>query len=208
MSGGCDPGKGFADAVFDAQAVFRRVQDALARPGSVHCLARAGLVAPAGMPLGIAAFLLTLADHETPVWLRGGQDHPAAYWLSFHTGARVVAAPEVARFAVIENSDDTPAMAAFSAGEDRYPDRSATLLFACRDFRTGPRVRLEGPGIKEHAEVTPAGLRACFWEEVRANARRFPLGVDLFLIADADAIGLPRTVRIAAAMEAASCTLP
>ncbi|MBP0573397.1 phosphonate C-P lyase system protein PhnH, partial [Mycobacterium tuberculosis] len=81
-----DPGHGFAAPVLDAQATFRAVLDALARPGTVMALTRPGLVPPPGLPAAAAAVLLALADRDTPVFLAGGRAHPAAHWLAFHTG--------------------------------------------------------------------------------------------------------------------------
>ncbi|MBD0275911.1 MAG: phosphonate C-P lyase system protein PhnH, partial [Acetobacteraceae bacterium] len=60
---------GFGDPVRDAQAVFRAVMDALARPGPPRALP-AGLPRPPG-PLApeLGAIALALADHEAPLWL-------------------------------------------------------------------------------------------------------------------------------------------
>src|ERR1700719_1986773 len=83
---------GFADKVLSAQATFRSVMDAMARPGSVHRVAGvAG--APGAMMRGTAAIALTLLDHDTPVWLAPPMSVTAdvTRWLKFHTGAPVTA---------------------------------------------------------------------------------------------------------------------
>ena len=59
---------GFADPVAGAQACFRAVLDAMARPGRIQhgtraCPPRRRCATPR------RAVLLTLADHETPLWL-------------------------------------------------------------------------------------------------------------------------------------------
>jgi len=95
MSGPLSPG--FADAVGDAQSCFRLVLDAMAHPGRVHAVRPV----PAPAPLGdaAAAVVLTLIDHETPLWL--DPDAAAAQaWIAFHTGAPVVEKPARAMFAV------------------------------------------------------------------------------------------------------------
>ena len=193
-----DPGKGFADPIFDAQATFRALQDALARPGSIHSLSRRGIATQGGIPVSAIATLLTLADYSTPVWLKGGCNHPAAPWLAFHTGAGVIDVPSKAQFALIDGGETEPLLNGFAAGDDLYPDRSATVLVECRDFTSGPSVRLSGPGILDSAIIAPSGLRSGFWEEMHTNAAIFPRGVDVILVCGADIIGLPRTTRIEA----------
>jgi alpha-D-ribose 1-methylphosphonate 5-triphosphate synthase subunit PhnH len=143
-----------------------------------------------------AAILLCLADYTTPVWLAHGNEHPATDWLAFHTGARTVTKAEDAQFAVLALGAAVPLLRDFAAGEDCYPDRSATLIVECRDFKNGAHIQLSGPGIRNKVEIAPRGLRPGFWVEMAKNAARFPLGVDVFLTAADSAIGLPRSSRI------------
>ena len=79
---------GFADPVEEAQATFRAVLDAMARPGTLH---RAGerLAPPVPLDQAAAAVLLTLVDNETPLWLDAAAA-AARDWLAFHCGATVV----------------------------------------------------------------------------------------------------------------------
>jgi alpha-D-ribose 1-methylphosphonate 5-triphosphate synthase subunit PhnH len=193
-----NPGNGFADPVFDAQAAFRELLDAMSRPGEIRNLARPGFVAPAGLPLAAAACLLTLTDHETPVWMEGGARHPAAHWLAFHAGASAISNPAAAAFAVIDGAAAGPLLCDFPAGDDRYPDRSATLIMLCESLEGGADVQLRGPGIRETAIIAPRGLRVGFWDEVHANGARFPLGVDIILAAGTHIICLPRTIWLTA----------
>ncbi len=62
-------GGGFSDPVFQSQAAFRAIMDAMARPGSVQPLDDANLVPPASLSRGVALVTLTVCDHDTPVWL-------------------------------------------------------------------------------------------------------------------------------------------
>ena len=59
---------GFANPVGDAQATFRAVLDAMARPGKLDRVG-SGLVAPAPLDSATAAVLLALIDNETPLWV-------------------------------------------------------------------------------------------------------------------------------------------
>jgi alpha-D-ribose 1-methylphosphonate 5-triphosphate synthase subunit PhnH len=200
-----DPGCGFADPVFDAQAAFRALLGALSRPGEILRLAPAGFRGPEGLAPATAICLLTLADRDTPVWLAGGENHPAALWLAFHAGAVVTADPAKAAFVAFDGASQAPRLCDFPAGEERYPDRSATLIVQCADLSGGLPVQLTGPGIEKTAVLAPHGLRAGFWDEVRANAARFPLGVDLFLAAGESIAGIPRTAHVSVREEARRC---
>lgn len=200
-----DPGRGFADPVFDAQAAFRTLLGALSRPGEILRLALAGFLGPERLEPATAVCLLTLADRDTPVWLAGGKNHPAAHWLAFHAGAVVTSDPAEAAFAALDGASEAPRLCDFPVGEERYPDRSATLIVQCADLRGGPPVQLTGPGIEKTAVMAPRGVRPGFWDEVRANAARFPLGVDLFLAAGESIAGIPRTAQVSVCEEARRC---
>src|ERR1051326_9607289 len=92
---------GFPAPVLAAEAPFRGMMAALARPGSVQRLA--GINAPAPLSPSAAAIALTLLDYETPFWL----DAPLATApevvrvISFHTGARLPDDPADAAFAFV-----------------------------------------------------------------------------------------------------------
>ena len=45
--------------------------------------------------------------------------------------------------------------------------------------------------------VALAGLPAAFWPQWQANHAAFPQGVDVFFTCGAQALGLPRTARVA-----------
>lgn len=184
---------GFADPVHDAQGVFRRVLDALSRPGRVFHLgahADAGSLGPA-----MAQVLLALTDDDTPVWWQ--QPDPAtAQWLRFHTGAPIAENPAAAAFAVSCVTADLPALGQFAAGTAAAPERSTTWLIEVPSLETGPGVAWRGPGIADVQMVRIAGLPDGFWMQWQANHAAFPQGVDIvFTCADA-VLGLPRTTRV------------
>lgn len=188
---------GFADLVLDSQAVFRSVLDAMARPGTILSVAGRVPDRPADLPEAAAGLLLALADYETPVRLPARMAGGAVErWVVFHTGARIAESDRDATFALLDAREDA-ALAAFHPGEDRYPDRSATVIVLCDALEGGPSMTLSGPGIEASATVAPAGLRAHFHDEIAANAERFPLGADLVFVAGDRLFALPRSTRIA-----------
>lgn len=187
---------GFSDPVFQSQAAFRALLNALAEPGLVQQVAR-GFSAPEGLEPATAIALLTLADYETPIWLPPTlRDGPAGAWLRFHCGAALVEEPAQASFAVIDDMASSPLLAEFNPGNDQFPDRSTTVLVQCAALSGGDSVTLSGPGIAGSRDIAPAGLRPGFWAELAENAELYPLGIDIILSQGEAVIGLPRSTQI------------
>lgn len=187
----------FADPVRDAQAAFRAVMNAMARPGSVQPIASlAG--APAPLSPTAAAIAVALADYETPLWLdpalAAAPDVGA--WLTFHTGARIIAEPASAAFALIADAAALPDLETFAQGTDIYPDRSTTLILQVASLTGGPALKLAGPGIAGHGHLAVAGLPADIAPRLAANHAHFPRGVDLVLAGSEGVAALPRTTRV------------
>jgi len=197
---------GFADPVFNAQAVFRAVLEAMARPGTL-CRVEALVAPPAPLNPAAGAVLCALADADTPLWLDTGIAEASAVgrWLRFHTGAPLTEDPASAAFAVIGDAEALPDFASFAQGTAEYPDRSCTLVLQVRDIRAEPgSFVLTGPGIDGSAPIAVEGLPADFAARWAENRRRFPLGVDVVLAAPDCVAALPRSVRIAE-REGAAC---
>ncbi|TIU23652.1 MAG: phosphonate C-P lyase system protein PhnH, partial [Mesorhizobium sp.] len=173
---------GFADPVFNAQAVFRAIMDAMARPGSAQALP---LLAhpPAPLSATAGAVALSLCDNDTPIWLDPRlQVEPAVKaWLGFHTGAPLANTPADAHFALVANPAEMAALDGFSQGTQEYPDRSTTLILLVGDLASGPPLLLEGPGIEKTAMIAPTGMPRHFVEQWKQNNQRFPRGVDIVL---------------------------
>ncbi|MCX5513196.1 phosphonate C-P lyase system protein PhnH [Kaistia algarum] len=188
---------GLAEPALDGQANFRSLMNALARPGTIEPLSLR-LAAPAPLTAGLAALALSLADHEAPLWLDAAlaSSNEVVTYLRFHTGARIVADPQLSAFALVADFAAMPPLATFSLGSDDYPDRSTTILAAVQDLGTGVRLELTGPGILGEAHVAVSPWRDGLTGELADNRSLFPCGVDLVLVA-ADAVAaLPRTTHV------------
>lgn len=185
---------GFSDPVLDAQACFRKVLDALSRPGTVRALDVS--TAPAPLNLASAGLALTLMDFDTPVYLSASLNTDAIVsWLRFHCSAPITTSPKEAAFAFLQEGDDWPALDAFHPGDAKYPDTSTSLIIQLSSLENGPAVSLEGPGIETSETIRPSGLPETFWDERSENVADFQLGIDCYLTADNQVIGLPRTTR-------------
>jgi alpha-D-ribose 1-methylphosphonate 5-triphosphate synthase subunit PhnH len=189
------PALGLADPAHDSQRLFRAVLDAFSHPGRIVTLPRP----PAAIgPLSRAAtaFLLTLVDRDTPLWLAPAFDTaPVCDFVRFHTGAPITNRPADALFAVL-TPDRAPVLESFAIGTDPYPDRSATLLIELPSLTDGPACCWRGPGIDGRAGVALTGLHDSFWSEWAANHALFPCGVDLVFAADTSLVALPRSIAV------------
>lgn len=178
---------GFSDAPRDAAIAFRAAMRAMAMPGSIERLA--GAVGPAPLSPAAAVLLLTLCDLDTPVYLAGEHGaQPVADWLIFHTGAPLVA-PEQAMFAVGTWQHLAP-HDSYAIGSAEYPDRSATLIVEMPKLQA-KSARLTGPGIEVEAWLDVPDVAFA-----QANARLYPLGVDMFLTSGDQVAALPRTTQV------------
>jgi len=182
---------GFADPVGDAQATFRAVLDAMARPGKLH---QAGerLTPPAPLDCATAAVLLTLVDNETPLWLDAAAV-AAKDWLAFHCGAVIADQASEAEFGLMLALPD---LALFSTGSHEAPEGSATLVVQIAALGSGKSYRLMGPGLREPALLRATGLPADFVAVWQRNHALFPRGIDIVLCAGTTLAALPRSVTI------------
>lgn len=160
-------------------ATFEALMWALARPGTVQDLPSPGMT-------GIAEALL---DRECRVFC----DDPALAARVASFGAARVALP-LADYCFVSLQGALERLTQVAVGSALYPDDGATVVAAAR-FGTGQRLRLTGPGIETFAEFALEGIAPGFWA-MRAALCRYPAGFDLFLICDAQVIGLPRSTTI------------
>ncbi len=186
---------GFADPSHDAQRLFRGVLDAFSHPGRIVELADAP-AGPGTLSPAAAAFLLTFADRETPLWLEAGLDKQEVRdFLHFHAGTPIVQAREAATFAGIIAGGGEP-FAGFAIGTDTYPDRAATLVIEVPSLDGGRTATWRGPGIDGEIRVAIDGLGDGFWPAWAANHALFPCGVDLVFASGSRLIALPRSVAV------------
>lgn len=197
MRGGIDtqhPLPGLADRMLDAQHAFRLTLEAMSHPGrAVHI--PLALQAPAPLAAASAAFILSMLDHETPLWLQQPNDRVRDY-LRFHCSVTLVDKPGSARYALVTDAAVMPEFDAFAPDDAQHPGRSATLIVQVPRLIGGRRVRLSGPGVLAPVAIDPSGLRPDFWLQWQRNCAQFPLGVDLILVCGASLLALPRTIAV------------
>jgi alpha-D-ribose 1-methylphosphonate 5-triphosphate synthase subunit PhnH len=194
----------FTNPSQDSQLTFRTLLEAMASPGKVHPLPGMRF-AWEGWGAGLVQILLTLADHETAVWVAPAiETEEAKRFLRLGPGCRITRDPAVADFAVARIEDVLAGLGEFAAGTPLYPDQSTTLLLWCRSLRSEGEeiVSLRGPGIPKGTDGSTGrtlcveGATRGFWEQVAANHARYPLGVDILFVSSDSVAALPRSTRV------------
>jgi len=198
-----EPGADGIDRVAVAQATFRIVMTALARPTTVCALpSRTALAEPEPGSLypSVASLLLALADFETSIWLAPGLDEAKVCdFLRFETGARILQEPGEADFAVVSALHGMPPLTTFKSGTAEYPDRSALVIVQVRGLDgagSAEALTFAGPGIVGRTELRIDPSIPGFARQWQANRAGFPCGVDLVLAAPNAIAALPRSARL------------
>ncbi|MCO6184644.1 phosphonate C-P lyase system protein PhnH [Rhizobium sp. L1K21] len=187
---------GFQDAVFESQAVFRGLMDAMSRPGTIQTL-ETPAKAPGALSAAQSAILLCLADPDTSVWLSPSlyaQD--ALGWISFHSGAPVTHSMSNANFAFLGLGEALPDFLGFANGTQEYPDRSTTIIIELPALTGGQALVAAGPGIENEIDMSPSGLPDNFVRRWSANHGLFPRGVDLIFTCGSTVMCLPRSTQL------------
>jgi alpha-D-ribose 1-methylphosphonate 5-triphosphate synthase subunit PhnH len=179
-----------------SQATFRVLLDALSRPGTVHRLPAdaVDVDVPAAVlvPLALADLEVDLAVLEP-----AGPDWAAA--LAEATGARP-APSERADLVLALRPPRPDEVRGLRRGTADRPDLACRLVLACDRLGgdgAGAALELTGPGVDGSAELTVTGVPVETLEALGAVNRRFPLGVDTFLVdTDGRVAGLPRSTAV------------
>jgi alpha-D-ribose 1-methylphosphonate 5-triphosphate synthase subunit PhnH len=180
-------------------AAFRVLLDCMARPGRIDRLD--GILGIEGLHDATMGIILALVDHAAPLHLEAELAMPAACdAIRFATGARLLAEPHEATFAITSGLHAKDMLPKLRQGSPEYPDNSTTLIVQCDALRQGPGVTLSGPGIEHTHHLDAEGLQDGFWSALNAiNQAGFPLGIDVFLTAPGAVAAIARSTRIGVA---------
>lgn len=185
---------GFSDPVADAQHTFRLLLKAMSEPGTPVTLTDG----PDWQPLSpaLCAALLTLADHDTPLYLAAPlRDDQLRRNLCFHTGAPLTDQPAQAALAVLDHAFPAALLAAFACGGDESPHNGATLMVEIPSFADAPALRLSGPGIQRSRAIRlplPDGVRRYLLQ----RPTPFPQGLDFIFTCGRQLLAIPRTTHV------------
>ncbi|MEM9279844.1 MAG: phosphonate C-P lyase system protein PhnH [Pseudomonadota bacterium] len=187
---------GFIDPPVESSHAFRTFMNAMAQPGTIQPLP-VRTENPQGLNKGSTLVMLTLADHEAPIWLDDTLNITSVTdYLKFHCNAPITASESAAMFAVFSSCPDRQTLELFPVGTSEYPDASTTFVIQVDGFHEEGDIALSGPGIKTVNRFGVIGISQPFWDWVKHNNARFPLGHDVLLVSDDAIVALPRTVRV------------
>lgn len=163
---------------------FRHCLEAMARPGKITQLLpydHSAMMAMASMLLysEVRFFQEAAGDWEMIKAITGSQEQQVAE----------------ADYLFLDQPTET-ILDEVKVGDQQNPEFSATLICGCRNFTTGTRVILSGPGIEDRHTMTLPVSDGFLFRLAQKN-KHFPLGIDLFFIADNKSVcAIPRTTMV------------
>jgi alpha-D-ribose 1-methylphosphonate 5-triphosphate synthase subunit PhnH len=187
------------DPIRDAQALFRQLLEATARPGRVLRMVAPPLAVPPSRLRPACALLLAALDVEVGVHVLGPGAAEVAGYLCLNTGARM-APLEEADFVLVTAGESGGRLFRIKRGSLEAPHEGATVVYAPDTLEAPPgpgtvRLSLSGPGIAGTAPLAVAGISPAEFAGLQALAD-FPMGVDLWLAAaDGTLAVIPRSTR-------------
>jgi alpha-D-ribose 1-methylphosphonate 5-triphosphate synthase subunit PhnH len=188
------------DMVFDAQAHFRVLLDAMARPGSIQVLNDVDIVPPHGLHRVSALVGFALLNGDVTFHVVSA-DSDVADYLMVNTASLMTSADE-ADFIFVKGNLRTPAILAAKVGSLRYPEEGATVIVdvdkisdvACDG---AVALTLSGPGVLDTKTIYVAGLDVAILADFVSQNAEFPTGIDLILTDGDDALScVPRTAKL------------
>ena len=189
---------GFADPVFDAQAVFRAVMDAMARPGTMSAVQAARRAAAAAVADGRRGRADAVRPRHAGLARSGAASIGAVRsWLAFHTGAPVADTPSDAAFALVAEpgrADRAREFRAGHAGISRSLDHADP---AGRQPVVRQRAVAAGPGHRDHRRRSRRGRCRAISPSSGSRTMRASRAASTSILAAPDGVAcLPRTTRI------------
>ncbi|MCC6574936.1 MAG: phosphonate C-P lyase system protein PhnH [Planctomycetes bacterium] len=165
------------------QQAYRRLLQAMSRPGSVQTLP------------GTSAWLCVLATLcDATVSLADIHERLGAADWPFLQARR--ANPAQADFVLADGALEPPAGLAPRLGILASPETGATVVLICPSVGDkGLLLELSGPGIESTARLRLAVAQQWLARREQWNAA-FPLGVDFIIADESRLVGLPRTTKV------------
>jgi alpha-D-ribose 1-methylphosphonate 5-triphosphate synthase subunit PhnH len=182
------------------QKVFRRVLQAMSRPGRIYSVAAQHPVSDRWSSLILV--LQTILDHEVSFCVVGNGTGRELERMIFDRTKSRTADIASADYIIVPGGNSQGEVLKAKRGTLEYPDLSATVIYylpslLLREERK-PLFAFAGPGIQEQILTAPLkGLESSELACLKEINSEYPLGVDaLFIDQGARVMALPRSTAI------------
>lgn len=198
------------DEVFDAQATFRVVLEAMSRPGELFRLPGVAYErTPDGLHPHATSVVWSICDGFVTLFVDGPQEWQD--YLEVNTGV-VPADLAEADIVVARGASSGRTLRNACRGSLEFPEEGATvvvLVHLLADSLAGAgtgngygrpaALTLRGPGIRTLNEVRIVGLDPDFVPAITEASAHYPIGVDVILVDEAGrVVAIPRSCNVEA----------
>ena len=186
------------DMVHDIQKVYRKVLNAMSRPGVIEDIKKQNEKVDIKIECYKSTFLLMLMllDGEVSFALPGNKDNKIINIINQMTYSKEKKIGEADYLFVTEKGDINKAIKNGKIGNLIDPNKSSTIIVEVQYINDQKKLELSGPGIKESIYANIEGYEK--WLKIRNEKNKeYPLGIDMiFLDKKGKVICLPRTTKI------------
>lgn len=174
------------DMVHDAQKIYRKLLNCMARPGEIANISPESnkLELDSGLSNSLLALTFTVCDAEVSFNILGEHEESIIRKVHNLTYAQREKT-EIADYIIIkflaERGKIATAFGIAKKGTFIDPHASATFIIEVETLGLGSSLKLTGPGIKDSISVEISGSEDWLASRTEANAE-FPLGIDVILV--------------------------
>ncbi|MHB1404498.1 MAG: phosphonate C-P lyase system protein PhnH [Desulfitobacteriaceae bacterium] len=189
------------DLVHDIQAAFRKIVDAMSRPGQINSIKEQAdkLDLESGCFNSTLVLALMLLDTEQTFHVVAARPSATTGLITRLTYAKAAGTERADYIFVLNDAKPEDIEKAFRAaypGNLMNPHKSALIIIEADAVSNDRNLILTGPGIEKESYVKVKTTD--HWVELRADKNsEYPLGVDLiFTDTDANILCIPRTTQV------------